>query len=105
LGFLWALGSVQGKLLWSHPTQCGAVQANENREDTITKVRANTSALNHRCVVMLLHSTIGLEKLDPVPKQADDVVRGDDPGEALLVIDHGKGNKVVLIEHLSYVFV
>jgi hypothetical protein len=54
-------GSVRGETYVepSYPVWAGAPTKNLHR--AITKVRANNGALDHTCVVMLLHSTSILE--------------------------------------------
>jgi hypothetical protein len=53
----------------------------------------------------LVNAGHGFQVLDPVAQQADDVIRSDDPGETLLVVNHGESNKIVFVEHLGHVFV
>jgi len=43
--------------------------------------------------------------LNPVSQQTNDVVRGDDSGNALLFVDHRQRQQIVFVEHFSHVFI
>lgn len=37
-------------------------------------------------------------------KQADDIVRGDDPGKTVILINHGQGQQIVFVELFRHLF-